>query len=207
MAWASALPSAATPDPPPGQRPSIPGSSRWPFALSAATRRPRRSLLLTFNSFFAALTCWTIYRTALRVFNENGCDLVGLDLGAAIPTPFIWAVRWIWETSLSAFLLSLLFMLTVEMEGDDRSSSWIGYGLLWGIAALTNPAALSFLPFAGCWLAYQLHRRGKRFLVPVLFSAVVFWMTIMPWLVRNYEAMGQFVFIRDNFGNELRIAQ
>ena len=41
--------------------------------------------------------------------------------------------------------------------------------------------------------------------MPVLLSAVVFWMTIMPWLVRNYEAMGQFVFIRDNFGNELRI--
>ena len=33
-----------------------------------------------------------------------------------------WAVRWIWETSLSAFLLSLLFMLTVEMEGDERIS-------------------------------------------------------------------------------------
>ena len=27
----------------------------------------------------------------------------------------------------------------------------------------------------------------------------------MPWLVRNYEVMGQLVFIRDNFGNELRI--
>ena len=58
-------------------------------------------------------------------------------------------MRWIWETSLSAFLLSLLFMLTVEMEGDERTSSWIGYGLLWGIAALNNPSALGFLPFAG----------------------------------------------------------
>jgi GT2 family glycosyltransferase len=96
-------------------------------------------------------------------------------------------------------------MLTLEMEGDDRASSWIGFGLLWGIEALSNPAALSFLPFAGCWLAYQLYRRGKRFLVPALLSAVVFWMAIMPWLVRNYEVMGKIVFIRDNFGNELRI--
>ena len=114
-------------------------------------------------------------------------------------------MKWIWETSLSAFLLSLLFMLTLEMEGDERPSSWLGYGLLWGVAALTNPAALSFLPFAGCWLVYQLHRRGKRFLVPVVLSAVVFWMTIMPWLVRNYEVFGRSVFLRDNFGNELRI--
>jgi len=50
-----------------------------------------------------------------------------------------------------------------------------------------------------------LHRRGRRFVVPVVLSAVIFWMTIMPWLVRNYEAFGKPVFIRDNFGNELRI--
>ncbi len=161
-------------------------------------------VMLTFNSLFAALTCWTIYRTALRIFGRT-VSLWSGWVWALYPDTIFWAVRWIWETSLSAFLLSLLFMLTVEMEGDDRSSSWIGYGLLWGVAALSNPAALSFLPFAGCWLVYQLHRRGKRYVVPALLSAVVFWMAIMPWLARNYEVMGQVVFIRDNFGNELRL--
>ncbi|MGC2112779.1 MAG: glycosyltransferase [Candidatus Korobacteraceae bacterium] len=160
--------------------------------------------LLTFNSVFGALTCWTIYRTALRVFNQTVAIWSGW-IWALLPYTVFWAVKWIWETSLSAFLLSLLFMLTVEMEGDEHSPSWIGYGVLWGVAALTNPAALSFLPFAGCWLVYQLHRSGKRWVVPALLSAAFFWMTIAPWLVRNYEAMGQFVFIRDNFGNELRI--
>jgi GT2 family glycosyltransferase/4-amino-4-deoxy-L-arabinose transferase-like glycosyltransferase len=161
-------------------------------------------VMLSFNSLFAALTSWTIYRTALRIFNRTVALWSGW-IWALYPDTIFWAVRWIWETSLSAFLLSLLFMLTVEMEGDDRSSSWIGYGLLWGVAALSNPAALSFLPFAGCWLVYQLHRRGKRYVVPALLSAIVFWMAIMPWLARNYAVMGQVVFIRDNFGNELRL--
>ncbi len=40
---------------------------------------------------------------------------------------------------------------------------------------------------------------------PAVLSAVIFWMTIMPWLVRNYEVFGKPVFIRDNFGVELRI--
>ncbi len=160
--------------------------------------------MLSFNSLFGALTCWTIYRTALRVFGRRVAIWSGW-VWALYPDAIFWSVRWIWETSLSAFLLSLLFMLTLDMEGDDRASSWIGYGLLWGVAGLSNPAALAFLPFAGCWLAYQLHRRGKRYVARALLSAVVFWMTIMPWLARNYEAMGQFVFIRDNFGNELRI--
>ena len=191
------------------------GPSAWtapvyPWIVSLAFRafgsysRASAFALLTFNSLFAALTCWTIYRTALRVFNRT-VAIWSAWIWALLPYTIFWSVRYIWETSLSAFLLSLLFMLTVEMDGDERPSSWIGYGLLWGIAALTNPALLSFLPFAGCWLVCQLHRRGKRWLAPAALSAVISWMTILPWLVRNYETMGQFVFIRDNAGNELRV--
>jgi len=191
------------------------GPSAWaapvyPWVLSLAFRifgsysRAAAFSMLVFNSIFAALTSWTVCRTARRVFNEKVAIWSGW-IWTLLPYTIFWSVKWIWETSLSAFLLSLLFMLTVEMEGDERPSSWIGYGLLWGVEALTNPAALSFLPFAGCWLVYQLHRRGKRFLLPATLSAVVFWMTIMPWLARNYEVFGKPVFIRDNFGNELRI--
>jgi GT2 family glycosyltransferase len=50
-----------------------------------------------------------------------------------------------------------------------------------------------------------LHRRGKRYLAPALISAVVFWMAIMPWLIRDYRVMGHFVLVRDNAGNELRL--
>jgi LPXTG-motif cell wall-anchored protein len=63
---------------------------------------------------------------------------------------------------------------------------------------------ISFLPFSGCWLAYHLHRRGKRTVVPVLLSAVVFGLVLAPWLLRNYSVFGEPVFIRDNFGNEFR---
>ena len=191
------------------------GPSAWnppiyPWILSVAFRwfgsysHAAAFAMLTFNSVFAALTSWTVYRIARRVFGLTVAIWSGW-VWALYPDTIFWSVKWIWETSLSAFLLSLLFMLTLEMEGDERTSSWLGYGVLWGVAALNNPSALAFLPFAGCWLVYQLHRRGKRFLAPAALSAIVFWMTIMPWLVRNYEAFGRFVFLRDNFGNELRI--
>lgn len=159
--------------------------------------------MLVFNSVFSALTSWTIFRIARRVFNET----VAVGSGwawAFLPYAIYYSVDWIWETTLSAFLLSLLFMLTLEMEGDDHLWSWFGYGLLWGITGLTSTSALAWLPFSGCWLAYQLHRCGKRFLVSAVFSAAVFWMTLMPWLARNYSVFGKPVFIRDNFGNEFR---
>ena len=159
--------------------------------------------LLTFNSLCSALNAWAIYRTARRVFGEKVALWSGW-IWALLPYIMYWSVRWVWETSLTALLLSVAFMLTVEMEGDDRLTSWIGYGVLWGVIGLTNPSTLSFLPFAGGWLAYQLYRRGKRFVLPAIVAAILFWMTMMPWLVRNYEVFHKPVFVRDNVGVEIR---
>ncbi len=159
--------------------------------------------MVVFNSVFSALTCWTIYRIARRIFGDTVAVWSGW-VWALSPYAIYYSVDWIWETSLSAFLLSWLFMRTLEMEDDSRLSSWFGYGLVWGLAGLINTAMLAWLPFSGCWLVYQLHHRGKRFLVPAVVSAVVFWLTLTPWLVRNYRVFDKPVFIRDNFGNEFR---
>ena len=190
------------------------GPSAWtpplyPWVISLAFRAfgvfsPAAAFaILVFNSVFAALTSWTIYRIARRVFNETIAVWSGW-VWALLPASIYFSVSRIWETSLSAFLLSLLFMLTLEMEGDNRLRSWFGYGLLWGIAALTNTSVLAWLPFSGCWLVYQLHCRGKRFLWPMVFSAVVFWATLMPWLVRDYSVFDKPIFVRGDLGVELR---
>lgn len=160
--------------------------------------------MLLFNSICAALTSWTLYRIARRVFNGTVAVWSGW-VWAFLPYSIRWSVTWVSETCFSAFLLSLLFMLTLEMEDNDGLLWWSGYGLLWGIAALTNTSVISFLPFSGCWLAYHLHRHSKRTVVPVLLSAVVFCLVLTPWLVRNYSVFGEPVFIRDNFGNEFRV--
>ncbi len=159
--------------------------------------------LLTLNSIFAALTCWTVYLIARRVFGESVAIWTGW-IWAIHPASVCFSVRWIWETTLSAFLLSLLFLLTLEMVDDNRLLSWVGYGLLWAIAALTNTAVLAWLPFSGCWLVYQLHRRNKRFFAPALVGAVTFWVALTPWLARDYVVFHHPIFIRSDFGVELR---
>lgn len=190
------------------------GSSAWtapvyPWIVSIAFRlfgtytHAASFALLTFNSLCAALTCWPVYRIAQRVFGEKIAVWSGW-IWALLPYIIYWSVRQVWETSLTALLFSLAFLLTLEMEGDDRITSWIGFGVLWGVIGLTNPSCLSFLVFAGCWLAYQLVRRGKPFLLPAVVGAIIFWMTMMPWLVRNYVVFHKPVFIRDNVGVEFR---
>ena len=175
----------------------------WAFRLFGIYTHAAAIALLIFNSVCGALTCWPIVRIARRVFNERVAFWSGW-IWALFPYIVYWAVRWVWDTSLTALLLTLAFMLTLEMEGDRRLTSWFGYGVLWGVVGLTNPACLSFLPFSGLWLAYQLYRRRLGFLAPAVLGAAVFWLTLMPWLVRNYDVFHKPVFVRANVGVEFR---
>jgi 4-amino-4-deoxy-L-arabinose transferase-like glycosyltransferase len=159
--------------------------------------------ILLFNSLCAALTSWTIYGIARRLFAEGIAVWSGW-IWAFLPGSIYFSAFWIWETTLSAFLLSLLFLLTLRMENDQRLLPWCGYGLLWGVAGLTNPSLLTWLPFSGCWLAYRLHRRGQRYVLPAVLGSVVFWLALSPWLTRNYIVFGEPLLLRGGFGANLR---
>src|SRR5207247_10545921 len=46
---------------------------------------------------------------------------------------------------------------------------------------------------------------GKAALAGIVLASLFFVATIAPWLVRSYETFGRFIFIRSNFGAELRL--
>jgi hypothetical protein len=73
------------------------------------------------------------------------------------------------------------------------------------LAALTNSSVLSFLPASGLWAWYRRSKTGKPALAGVALASLFFAATIAPWLVRNYVTFGRFIFIRSNFGAELRL--
>jgi 4-amino-4-deoxy-L-arabinose transferase-like glycosyltransferase len=161
-------------------------------------------VLLTLNSVCSALTCIPIFRIARRIFSEK------VAVGSAwawafLPNVMFWCTRSIWETSLSALLLAAIFWLSLTMEERDGLLPWLGFGLLWGIAALNSTSLLSFLPAAGLWAWYRRVKNRKRSLPGVMLASILFFACITPWLVRDYRTFGKFIFIRDNFGAELRL--
>ncbi|HEX4784995.1 MAG TPA: glycosyltransferase family 39 protein [Candidatus Sulfotelmatobacter sp.] len=161
-------------------------------------------VLLTINSVFSALTCVPIFLTARRIFSEKVA--VGSAWAwALLPNVMFWSTRWVWETSLSALLLTTIFWLALTLEDRDGLLGWFRFGLLWGVAALTSTSLLSFLPAAGLWAWYHRAKRGKKSIAGIVLASVVFFFCVTPWLVRNYKTFGQFIFIRDNFGAELRL--
>jgi len=160
--------------------------------------------LLTINSVFSALTCIPVFRIAKRCFSER-LAVWSAWTWALLPSVIYWCTRWVWETSLAALLLATIFSLALSMEEQDGLLPWLEFGLLWSVAALTNTTLLSFLPACGLWIWYRRVHKRKPSLAGLALASLVFVACLAPWLVRNYRTFGTFVFIRSNFGAELRL--
>jgi 4-amino-4-deoxy-L-arabinose transferase-like glycosyltransferase len=174
------------------------------FVMLGIYSKASAFVLLVLNSIFSALTCIPIFRIAQRMFSEKVA--VGSAWAwALLPNVMFWCTRYVWETSLSALLVAAIFWLTLTLEEREGLWPWVEFGVLWGISALNSPTLLSFLPAAGLWAWHRRIKAGKKSLPGILFASVIFVACITPWLVRNYRVLGKFIFIRDNFGAELRL--
>ncbi|HUZ03935.1 MAG TPA: hypothetical protein VMU62_01160, partial [Acidobacteriaceae bacterium] len=120
-------------------------------------------VILTINCFFSALTTRTTYEIAARCCNRR-VAIWSAWIWALYPAAMQYAVRWVWEMTLSTWLFTLIIVVALRMrhigEPDADAATpdtrrlprWLAFGLLWGILALSNPALLMFLPACGIWV-------------------------------------------------------
>jgi hypothetical protein len=174
------------------------------FHIFGIYSRASAFVLLSINSIFSALTCIPIFLVARRIFSEK-VAVGSAWTWALLPYVMTWCTRWVWETSFSTLLVTVILWLSLSMEDRDGMKPWLWFGLLWGIMAVDSPVLLSFLPASGLWAWYHRAKKGKASLAGVVLASVIFMACVTPWLVRNYEVFGKFIFIRDNFGAELRL--
>ena len=161
-------------------------------------------VLLTINSLFTALTAIPIFFIARKTLGEKVARWSAWTW-ALLPYAMYWSVHWVWDTTLGPLLLSLIFLVSLELEDWSGWKGWAIYGTLWGFGALSNPSMLAFLPFSGLWIWYRRHKRGLPSLAGVVLASAVFFACLTPWLARNYQTFGRFVFIRDDFGLQFRL--
>ena len=161
-------------------------------------------VLLSINCVFAALTTIPVYLIAHRTFGPQ-VAIWSARAWAFNPYVWYWSIHWIWDTTLTPLILALIFLVALELEQWQGWRGWILFGALFAVGALANPTMLAFLPFCGLWVWRQRFRRGLPSLAGVVLSSFVFFLVLSPWLVRNYEAFGRFVFIRDDFGLQFRL--
>ena len=161
-------------------------------------------VLLSINSLLATLTTIPIFWIAHRTFGER-VAIWSAYTWALNPYVWYWSIHWIWDTTFTPLVLTCLFLLALELQEWPGWGGWVKFGALYGVGALANPTMLAFLPFCGLWIWKQRYRRGLPSLLGVVLSSAVFFVVLTPWLVRNYEVFGRFVFIRNDFGLQFRL--
>jgi 4-amino-4-deoxy-L-arabinose transferase-like glycosyltransferase len=161
-------------------------------------------VLLSLNALLSALVCILVFLIACIGFGDRVAKWSGWAW-AFCPYAIYFPVERVWETWLATLLLCFLFLITLNLESENRLWPWAVCGLLWGLAALTSPALLSVLPFLAGWVIYRRHRRGQGWFTVNVVATVVFIAVISPWFIRNYQVFHRVVPFRDNMGLVLRL--
>lgn len=181
------------------------------FKLFGVFSKTSALVILSLNSLFSALTCFPIFQIAQRSFGR----------GVAVAACWIWALYpyfiyipsgFVWDTCLGALLVAMLFLLALKLKEHPGSwSRWLAFGILGGLAALTNASTLTLCPILGAWAIYpvwQMSRTSQsrqRWLSAALLVAVGLGSTLLPWEVRNYRAFHTPIPLRDNFWLEFYV--
>ena len=169
-------------------------------------------VLLALNSVFSAATTLAVYEIAARCYHRK-VAIWSAWIWALYPAAMQYAVRWIWETPISTFLLAAVLALALRMRAigepsnsaeDQSIGRWLLFGLLWGLIAMSNSTMLLFLPVCGLWILFGARER-KTAMLHAVAAGVVFLACIAPWVVRNWIAFHAFVPMRSNFGAELYV--
>lgn len=161
-------------------------------------------VLLSINSLFSALTCVPIYLITRRTLGEVAARWSAWTW-ALFPYVWYWSIHWVWDTTISPFLLAAIFLITLQLEDCEGLGGWALFGTLWGVVALTNPSTISLLPISGLWAWYRRHKRGRKSLGGVAVASLIFFVLVGPWLVRNHAIFGKWVFIRNDFGQQFAL--
>jgi hypothetical protein len=178
-------------------------------------------VILTINSIFSAATSSVIYEIAARCFNSldsNRARKIALWSGwlwALHPAAMQYAVRWVWDMAITAFLFSKVIVLALRVRGigedtpaakTQTTSRWAMFGILSGMIGLLNSTLLLFVPVCGIWMLLGTAKNKMvlhRSLVKAIMAGALFVACLAPWMWRNWTAFHAFVPIRGNFGAEL----
>ncbi len=169
-------------------------------------------ILVALNCLFNALVVFPIAAIGRRSFPAVTTRWA-VWLWALYPAAMQYAVRWIWEMSLSTLLFTCAFALAlaIRQQRDAAATinhlrSWALFGLVWGLIALANPALIIFLPCAGLWAmgSGSALRRPSAWGGPVT-SGLLFMVVLAPWTVRNERVFHHLIPLRANFGAELAL--
>ena len=161
--------------------------------VSNAAAEPDASLLRAIRvaqsclgAALVSLVAWLAYRAA------GPAAATAAGVLAAVYPPLVWTPAYVFsETLFSVLALGCAALLTLDSR---RAGLAAGAGALAGLAVLTRPVMLFFLPLALLWLCWTGRWRSAG--VFTIACALL----VAPWTARNVREYGRFVLVASEGG-------
>ena len=153
--------------------------------------------ILAFNSLCSSLTCIPIFLLVRNALNVR-IARISAFAWAIYPFAIYFSAGRVWDYALTSLLFTTLLLLAQRLH--LRSTlGWVGFGALYGIAALVNPSIVSLLPVLLLIALYKVWRVSGAWFLKGLVASLVFFAVCTPWTMRNDRDMHTRFFIRDGF--------
>ena len=132
----------------------------------------------------------TIYSIIREIFDAR-TGLLSAALWTVYPFSIYLAISIAAEPLFTAFL-SLFVLLTIYAIRSPKLRYYCAAGILLGLATLTR-ATTQFLPLIFPMMILPFHRLGKEVLLNYTVFCLSFSLVILPWAVRNYVVLQDFI--------------
>jgi 4-amino-4-deoxy-L-arabinose transferase-like glycosyltransferase len=154
--------------------------------------------ILSINSLLSALTCIPLYFSARYTLGEKAAAMAGW-CWVIYPYAIYFSGARVWDYALTGLLFTICFYFAQRLHRQKRLLAWLGFGLMYGVAALANPSVLTMFPVFLLLAVLEMRRRDARWALRCAVAAVGLFAMLTPWAIHNYRALHFAGPVRDNF--------
>ena len=145
------------------------------------------------QAILGSLICIITYFIAKLLFNKK-IALASLIIIAICPTLIEYS-RYLMAETLFVFLFTLSIFYLLKADREKLLKNKMIAGILMGLTSLTKPVVVLFLPLLILWLLIFLKNSYfKEKLKTQLIITSFFFLTLTPWIIRNFVIYHKFVF-------------
>ena len=149
-------------------------------------------------SIISAFTCVIVYKIARKVFDEQTA-LIAAFISSIYWMMFFWSGFLLTET-LCTFFLTLAVLYLTKSVRHPSVRHFIYSGVSLGCSALAHALIFPFFLFIPLWSCISYKNNSKLALKSCSIILASMFLTILPWVVRNYTVTGKFIPITTHSG-------
>ena len=168
------------------------------FKVFGLYTREAAFITLALDSLFSALTCIPLYLSTRHSLGPKAARWAGWGW-VLYPYAIYYSAGIVWEYALTGLLFATCFWLAQTLDRKTALRSWIGFGLLCGVAALSNPSILLVLLCLLALAAWRMSRWSIAGWARAVVAGLALTAVLAPWTIRNYKVLHILCPMRDGF--------